>query len=72
MSVTEYKESIKNLIDSTTNESLLKRWKQQLEWDIQHEELNLTPEEWALVQEGITDFETGNTITLDQFISKRR
>ena len=38
MTVNEYHASIKQLIDGTTNLNLLKLWKSQLEWDIEHEE----------------------------------
>ena len=73
MSVSEYKEAIKSLIDSTDNEMLLKRWKKQLEWDVEHEnEIELSSEEWSLVQEGVTDYENGELISLEEFISKRK
>jgi len=73
MSVNEYKEAIKSLIDSTNNEMLLKHWKKQLEWDVEHEnEIELSSEEWSLVQEGITDYENGELISLEEFISKRK
>jgi len=73
MSVNEYKEAIKSLIDSTNNEMLLKHWKKQLEWDVEHEnEIELSSEEWSLVQEGITDYENGELISLQEFISKRK
>jgi len=73
MSLTEHKESIKRLIDSTMDERLLKRWKQQLEWGIQHQnELALSAEEWALIQEGLHDYESANVISLEEFTSKRK
>ena len=73
MSVNEYKEAIKSLIDSTNNEMLLKHWKKQLEWDVEHEnEIELSSEEWSLVQEGITDYENGELISLEEFIRKRK
>jgi len=73
MSVNEYKEAIKSLIDSTNNEMLLKHWKKQLEWDVEHEnEIELSSEEWSLVQEGVTDYENGELISLEEFISKRK
>jgi len=73
MSVNEYKEAIKSLIDSTNNEMLLKHWKKQLEWDVEHEnEIELSSEEWSLVQEGITDYENGELMSLEEFISKRK
>lgn len=34
MSIAEYQLSIKNLVDATTDEALLKRWKTQLETDV--------------------------------------
>jgi hypothetical protein len=71
MSLNEYKESIKNLIDSIDNEVLLKHWKKQLEWDLQHQkEIGLSPEEWALAEEGIVDYENGDVISLDEFIKQ--
>ena len=73
MSVNEYKEAIKSLIDSTNNEMLLKHWKKLLEWDVEHEnEIELSSEEWSLVQEGVTDYENGELISLEEFISKRK
>ena len=73
MSVNEYKEAIKSLIDSTNNEMLLKHWKKQLEWNVEHEnEIELSSEEWSLVQEGVTDYENGELISLEEFISKRK
>jgi hypothetical protein len=72
MGISEYKTSLKNLIDATNNEALLKHWKKQLEWDLEHEkEVVLTDEEWKLVQEGIADYEAGDTLTLEEFINKR-
>lgn len=73
MSATEYKQRIKNLVDATDDESLLKQWNEQLEWDIKHqEEAKFTDEEWKLVEEGLQDYESGNVISFDEFISKRR
>ena len=72
MSLNEYKESIKNLIDTTDNEVLLKHWKEQLEWDVKNQdEVTLSDEEWNLVEEGIADYEKGEVISLEEFISKR-
>ncbi|MFN2438364.1 MAG: hypothetical protein ABR503_04130 [Chitinophagaceae bacterium] len=72
MGLNEYKNSIKNIIDSTENEALLKHWKRQLEWDIQHqEEIDLSQQEWNLVQEGIADYEKGDVLTLEEFLHKR-
>jgi len=73
MDLREYKESIKHLIDATNNETLLQHWKKQLEWDVEHQhEVQLSVEEWNLVQEGIADYENGEVITLEEFISKRK
>jgi hypothetical protein len=72
MHLNEYKNSIKNIIDSTQNETLLRHWKRQLEWDIQHqEEIELSQQEWNLVQEGIADYEKGDVLTLEEFLHKR-
>ncbi len=66
------KTQLKNIIDSTENEALLKHWKRQLEWDIQHqEEIELSQQEWNLVQEGIADYEKGDVLTLEEFLHKR-
>ena len=35
MSIAEYQLSLKNLIDATTDETILKRWKAQLEADLE-------------------------------------
>ena len=73
MSAKEYKESIKHLIEITDNEFLLKHWKKQLEWDIKHQnEFGLSDEELSLVEEGILDYENGNVIPEEEFISKRK
>lgn len=73
MNLTEYKETIKQLIDATNNETLLKHWKKQLEWDVKHqEETTLSYEEMLLVQEGITEYEKGEVISFEEFISKRK
>ncbi|PVD49770.1 hypothetical protein DC498_23260 [Terrimonas sp.] len=73
MSLNEYKESIKNLVDSINDETLLKHWKHQIEWDIENSDaIELSAEEWSLVQEGIADYKKGDVITLEDFISKRK
>ncbi len=73
MSLNEYKESIKYLIDSTDNEILLKYWKRKLEWDVKHQnELALSDEEWNLVQEGMADYENGEVMSLEDFIGKSK
>ncbi|MBX2932188.1 MAG: hypothetical protein KF781_09600 [Chitinophagaceae bacterium] len=73
MSVAEYKESIKQLVDTTNNELLLQHWKKQLEWDIEHETtVELNDEELNLVKEGLTDYESGNYISLEEFINQRK
>lgn len=72
MALNEFKESIKNIIDATDNEALLKSWKMQLEWDVQHQqEVELSVEEWSLVQEGLKDYEQGAVLSLEEFINKR-
>lgn len=40
MSIAEYQVSLKNLIDATSDETLLKRWKAQLEGDLEQEKAN--------------------------------
>ncbi|WP_207493380.1 hypothetical protein [Aridibaculum aurantiacum] len=73
MSADRYKQLLKQLIDSTDNEILLKHWKRQMEWDIQHQhEVELTEEEWNLVSEGISDYEKGDIISLKEFIEKNK
>jgi hypothetical protein len=73
MSLNEYKESIKNLVDSINDETLLKHWKHQIEWDIENSDaIELSAEEWSLVQEGIADYKSGNILTFEDFISKRK
>jgi hypothetical protein len=55
------------------NEALLKHWKKQLEWDVENQnEIELSSEEWSLVQEGITDYKNGKVISLQEFVSKRK
>ena len=73
MNSAEYKESIKQLIDATNNETLLRHWKKQLEWDLRpEEEAELSHEEMVLIQEGITEYEKGEVISFEEFISKRK
>ena len=73
MNLTTYKESIKTLIDSTNNETQLRHWKKQLEWDVEHQdELELSAEELNLVQEGVADYDNGEVLSFEEFISKRR
>ena len=73
MTTQDYKQSIKELIDTTNNEALLKHWKKQLEHDIRRQdEIELSTEEWSLVEEGIADYKRGEVISLEEFISKRK
>ncbi len=73
MDLREYKEAIKQLVDFTDNKMLLQHWKQQLEWDVEHQhELDLSAEEWDMINEGIADYDNGEVITLEEFISKRK
>jgi hypothetical protein len=52
---------------------LLKHWKKQLEGDVEHQNvLELTNEEWKLVREGLADYENGEVMSLEEFISKRK
>jgi hypothetical protein len=72
MTADQYKNSIKQIIDSTDNEFLLKHWEKQLQWDIDNlKETNLSNEEWHLVEEGIADYKNGDVISLEEFINKR-
>lgn len=72
MSINDYKASIKTLVDSTNSEALLKQWKEQLEWDVEHGgEIELSDEEWQAVQEGLADFKSGNVISLKEYTDKR-
>lgn len=73
MHLSEYKDAIKSLVDATNNEALLKHWKKQLEWDVENQnEIELSSEEWNLVQEGMADYKNGEVISLEEFISKRK
>ena len=73
MSLNEYKEAIKNMVDSTNDEKLLMYWKLKLEWDLQNpNSAELSAEEWHLVQEGITEYGKGEIISFEDFISKRK
>ena len=72
MNLSDYKNSIKNIIDSTHNEALLRHWKKQLEWDIQHQqEIELSDEEWKMVEEGLADYESGAVLSFEEFLKKR-
>ena len=73
MSIAEYKESIKKLVDSTNNEDLLKGWKIQLEHDLEAgNEVEFDEEEWLLIQQGLDEYAKGETISFEEFINKRR
>ena|GEM_PF-2101011 len=73
MSIADYKESIKKLVDSTNNEDLLKGWKTQLEHDLEADnEFEFDEEEWRLVQEGLDEYARGETISFEEFINKRK
>jgi hypothetical protein len=72
MSISDYKNTIKNLVDATNNKELLMQWKEQLEWDVKNGgEIELTDEEWQEVQEGLADYKKGNVISFDEFLNKR-
>ncbi len=72
MSLDDYKNSIKEIVDFTDNELLLKHWEKQLQWDIDNlKEADLSDEEWHMVEEGIADYRNGNVISLEEFINKR-
>lgn len=72
MDLNDYKSSIKTIIDSTDNETLLKHWKKQLEWDVQHQqEIELSGEEWKMVEEGLADYESGAVLSFEEFLKKR-
>jgi hypothetical protein len=72
MNINDYKSSIKQIVDSTNNELLLSHWEKQLRWDIEHsKEIELSPEEWILVEEGIADYEKGEVLSLQEFLNKR-
>ena len=73
MSISKYKESIKKIIDATNNEALLKGWKTQLEHDIKSDnEVEFSDEEWLLIQEGVKEYGKSETISFEEFISKRK
>jgi hypothetical protein len=72
MNLNDYKDFIKSIIDSSNNEALLKHWKKQLEWDVQHqEEIELPSEEWKLVEEGLADYENAAVLSFEEFLKKR-
>jgi len=73
MCITEYKESIKKLVDNTESEALLKAWKFQLERDTKESlEAAFTEDEWNLVQEGPAEYGNNEMISFEEFISKRK
>jgi len=73
MSIAEYKESIKKLVDNTESEALLRSWKFMLERDINETtETEFSEEEWNLVQEGVTEYGNNEMISFEEFISKRK
>ena len=42
MSIAEYQMSLKNIIDATTDETILKRWHSQLEADLSQKEVSIS------------------------------
>jgi len=73
MSLNEYKEAIKSLVDSTNDEKLLKHWKHQLEWDLENiDAVELSDEERKLVEEGLTEYKKGEVISFEDFMNKRK
>lgn len=72
MSIQEYKNWLKNLVESTNDKELLMQWKEQLEWDLQHKgEADLSAEEWSMVQEGLADYKAANVLSLEEYLKKR-
>jgi len=73
MSLAEYKESIKKIVDATDDEALLKGWKILLEHDLKQEnEVEFTDEEWLQIQKGLEDYRRNKTISFEEFINKRK
>ncbi len=73
MSMNQYREEIKSLIDATNDEALLAHWKKRLQYDMENREaVELSEEEWTLVEEGMTDYKNGKVVSLEEFISKRK
>jgi hypothetical protein len=73
MSLAEYKESIKKIVDATNDEALLKGWKILLEHDLKQEnEVEFTDEEWLQIQKGLEDYRRNETISFEEFINKRK
>jgi hypothetical protein len=70
MNLNDYKASIKIIIGSTNNGALLKHWKKQLEWDVPPEEIELSNEEWKLIEEGMADYESGAVYRLKNLYRK--
>lgn len=72
MNADHYRTSMKQIIDSTDNEFLLRHWEKQLQWDINNlKKIDLSNEEWHLVEEGIAEYKNGNVMSLEEFINKR-
>ena len=73
MSLAEYKESTKKIVDATNDEALLKGWKILLEHDLKQEnEVEFTDEEWLQIQKGLEDYRRNETISFEEFINKRK
>ncbi|HRI21996.1 MAG TPA: hypothetical protein PLA68_13635 [Panacibacter sp.] len=70
MTITEYKESIKQIVDTTDNEKLLKFWKLQLEHDIKNG-IELDDTEWEFMQADPGDLGNAKVISLEEFVSKK-
>jgi hypothetical protein len=73
MSIPEYKESIKKIVDATNDEALLKGWKTLLEHDVEKgNEVEFTDDEWLQIQEGLEEYKKNETISFEEFINKRK
>lgn len=71
MSILSYQTEIIRLIAATNNENLLKIWKAQLEWDLEHEdEINLIAPALTTEAKEIQLYEN-NSYPLSKFVRRR-
>ncbi|HNP23006.1 MAG TPA: hypothetical protein PKM63_03285 [Panacibacter sp.] len=73
MNAKHYKKAILKLISETHNEQLLMLWKEQMEWDISHQqEIPVFSENWQQISDECISLKTNKVISLQEFIEKKR
>lgn len=73
MNAKHCKEAILKLISETDNEQLLMLWKEQMEWDLSHQqEIPVFSENWQQLSEDYISFKTNKVISLQEFLDRKK